>query len=273
MLSPLHRQSLDENGFCRIEAMYDAGFLAALGAQAEKLVQRTYNQEQLDRHAVYPSDAGDQRISHAVMLAEGASRFPKVDHADLPAVSQFLTDYNALLADVTDMEVSPGSRCMLNYQNYFSGSKPVGEHFDGEYLRTERADDGVEFTLLEGILPRYVSVLIISNENDGKGTELVDKQAGKEFAPKLYPGDLVFFDNIRLRHRVPSMEQPRNTIGMRNFDHMPVHFVRSEADFLGQHYRPIAEGWVSEDVDCEARLSRFMADEWPTLKQEYSHYF
>lgn len=267
------RQQLDVQGFCRHPGMYPGDFLAQLKEESELLIKRSYTQEELDRHSVYPSDAGDARISHAVMLSEGVSDFPKVAHADLPTVCQFLHDYHQILGDITGDAVSPGARSMLNYQNYFAGSKPVGEHFDGEYLRTNRASDGIDFDLEEGILPRYVSILIIANENNGVGTELVGNESHAVHQPTLNPCDLLFFDNIRLRHRVPSLAMPRTTIGVRSFDHMRLHFVASKEDCLEGNYYPIAKGWVSEDLDCHARLRRFMDVEWPDLKEDYAHYF
>lgn len=267
------RQQLDVAGFCRCPGIYPGDFLQQLQDESELLIKRSYTQEELERHSVYPSDTGDARVSHAVMLSEGISDFPKVEHSDLPAVSQFLHDYHQILGDITGVTVSTGARSMLNYQNYFTGSKPVGEHFDGEYLRTNRASDGIEFDLEEGILPRYVSLLILANENNGLGTELVDNQSHAVHQPILNPGDLLFFDNIRLRHRVPTMARPRATIGVRSFDHMPLHLVSSKDDCLAGNYYPIAEGWVSEDVDCHARLRRFMDVEWPDLREDYAHYF
>lgn len=273
MFATRHLTSLSTHGFCKLDGLYGEALLASLRDEAELLVRRTYTAEGLAQHSVYPSDAGHARISHAVMIAGAESDLPTVNHHDLPTVDRFLRDFNAMLADVTGAQVPDEARCMLNYQNYFEGSKPVGEHFDGEYLRTERHADGIEFTLEEGILPRFVAVLVVANQNDGKGTELVDNAQGAVHRPRLDPGDLLFFDNVRLRHRVPTMVLPRTTIGIRSFDHRPVHFARTREFFLPGNYRPIAEGWVSEDADCAARLRRFMAEEWPRMKDDYAHYF
>lgn len=273
MTLPNHLSDIAESGFCVLKNFYASDVLDALNDETEHLVTRSYTRDELERHSVYPSDSSETRVSHAVMISEGESVFPKVAHLDLPTVSRFLREHNALLGEITKTPVAPSSRCMINYQNYFAGSKPVGEHFDGEYLRTRRASDGVEFALLEGILPRYVAVLSIANQNKGKGTELIDNTHQRVFKPELNAGDLIIFDNIRLRHRVPTMELPRTTIGVRNFDHLPVHFAKSQDDFLEGNYQPIAEGWVSQDADCHSRLHAFMANEWPSLKAEYSHYF
>ena len=264
---------LDTQGYCRLGNAYNQQQLQALKTESEAMIERFYNQEELARHSVYPSDSTETRVSHALMIAEGPSPLPKVDHSDYPMVDQFLRDHNRLLSQVTGETTVPSARCMLNYQNYYAGSKPVAEHFDGEYLYTQRATDTVEFKLLEGILPRYVCVLVIANDNDGRGLELIDNKSHQVFKPELFAGDLVVFDNINLRHRVPSLKHPRTTIGLRNFDHLPLHFAADDSYFLDGHYDAIAEGWVSKEVNTLARMETFMKNEWPELKDQYAHYF
>ena len=265
--------SLANQGYCLLQNHFSAPQLQALKNEAEQLIESHYSRENLAAHSVYPSDSTDTRVSHAMMISEGPSPFPKVAHQHCPTVNKLLQDHNALLQQISGSPVAPGARCMLNYQNYFSGSKPVGEHFDGEYMRAQKAEDGIEFKLLEGILPRYVAVLVLSNENQGKGTELVDNALNVVHRPRMDPGDLLLFDNIRLRHRVPTMEKPRITIGLRNFDHQAVHFAASENDFLNNDYQAIPEGWVSHSVDCQARFAKFMQEDWPKMQADYQHYF
>ena len=273
MLSSAHLKSLDQFGYVKLEGYYGPSQLQQLQGEYEQLIHRYYNRSELERHSVYPSDSSDARISHAMMIAAGDSALPKVEHRDLPQISQFLSEQNQILEELTGEAVAAGARSLLNYQNYFSGSKPVGEHFDGEYLRADKHLDGVEFNLLEGILPRYVGVLVLKNENDGKGVELIDHRYHHVYSPKLFAGDLVLFDNINLRHRVPTMEKPRISLGLRNFDHKPLHFARNESEFLpGASYRAIPEGFVSEDADCYRRFVAYMQEEWPLVKDSYTSY-
>lgn len=260
-------------GYVKFESLYTQEQIDALKKETEQLVEKTYTKEELEKHSVYPSDTTDSRVSNAVMVSEGESTFPKVEHREFAQISSFLTDHNELLSELTETKVSGASRCMLNYQNYFEGSKPVGEHFDGEFLKTARNVDGIEFKLLEGIIPRYVSLIILANGNDGKGVELLDKDNHHLYQPKLSPGDVVIFDNIKLRHRVPTLEKPRTSIGLRNFDHMPLHFADSENEQLNGNYFKLSEGYFSKDVDCFSRLTEFMEKEWPLLKAEYGSYF
>lgn len=273
MHAPALMAEIANHGYCLLASQYTPAQLAALKVEAEALIERHYTPENLAQHSVYPSDSTDTRVSHALMLAEGQSALPMVNHTQCPTITQLLKDHSALLTTLTGQEVAPSARYMLNYQNYFSGSKPVGEHFDGEYIRAQKAEDGVEFQLIEGILPRFVAVLVLANQNQGKGTELVDNANQKVYRPVMNSGDLLIFDNIRLRHRVPTMENPRTTLGLRNFDHMALHFAKDERSFISNDYRPIPEGWVSDSVDCNLRFSDFMANEWPEMQKDYEHYF
>lgn len=268
-----HTKQLANDGFVLLKQYRDEVHLKMLQDEAEQLIERHYTPDNLAQHSVYPSDSTDTRISHALMIAQHASELPSVSHRGCTSIDQLLQDHNQMLAQITGQSVAATSRCMLNYQNYFAGSKPVGEHFDGEYIRTQRAADGIEFKLLEGILPRFVAVLVLANENQGKGTELVDSQSQQVHRPTMDPGDLLVFDNIRLRHRVPTMAKPRATLGLRNFDHMALHFAADPSGFLADDYTAIAEGWVSADVDCHQRFIDFMANDWPALKSNYAHYF
>ncbi|SMF61966.1 hypothetical protein [Pseudobacteriovorax antillogorgiicola] len=273
MLAREHRENLERFGYVKLDSYYRKHELEALKVEFESLIDQFYNETELLKHSVYPSDTSDSRVSHAMMISEGQSSFPKVEHGEYQQIDAFLQDQNRLLSELTGHKVAPGSRSLLNYQNYFSGSKPVGEHFDGEYLRADKEQDGIEFNLIEGILPRFVGVLVVENQNEGKGVELIDHKHHHVYSPRLHEGDLVLFDNIRLRHRVPTMEKPRISVGLRNFDHIPLHFARTENDFLpGAEYRSIPEGFVSEDADCQARFHRYMSEEWPLIKDSYSSY-
>ncbi|WGL17196.1 hypothetical protein PVT68_02585 [Microbulbifer bruguierae] len=266
-------EMMGSRGYLILRNQFSGAELDTIKNEVESLIDRVYTEQNLLDHSVYPSDHSESRVSHAMMIAESISPFPTVAHTDFPSINALLRAHNGLLSEFTGSRVSPGSRCMLNYQCYTSGSKPVAEHFDGEYLRTRRCDKTLDFQLLEGILPRYVSLLVVQNENDGKGIEL---SAGEtRVSPVLNAGDTIIFDNIRWRHSVPRLDKGRVSIGLRNFDHMPWHFCADREYFLDaeERYVPVHDGWGSAQVDCVARLGRFFQNEWPVLKNEYSFYF
>jgi hypothetical protein len=114
---------------------------------------------------------------------------------------------------------------MFNFQRYLGASKPVAEHYDGHYLQYTKVSP-TEFRLHRGLLPRYVIVATLENENtEGvTGTVLRDCLTGETHSPPSRPGDFLLFDNIRFRHSVPRLENPRVMVGMRCFDSSPVLF-------------------------------------------------
>jgi hypothetical protein len=120
---------------------------------------------------------------------------------------------------------------MFNFQQYFKASKPVAEHFDGHYIDYDKKS-GTDFRLKKGLLPRYVVVVTLKNENtEGvTGTVLRDCQTDKVYSPPSEPGDFLIFDNIRFRHSVPTLEKPRVMVGLRTFDSCPFVFSDSVID-------------------------------------------
>ena len=273
MLSQEARESFERFKYAKISGFYEEEDLEKLTKEYEAMIAKYYNKEHLGSHAVYPSDKSEARESHAMMISEGESHFPKVDHQEFPTIKKYLQSQNQILSELTNKKVPGHCRSLINYQRYECESKPVGEHFDGEYMRAQKAQDNVEFKLLEGILPRYVGVLVVKNENDGRGVELLDKKHKHLYQPELNAGDLIIFDNIHLRHRVPKMSKPRISIGLRNFDHMPVHFAENEDFFkAGASYHKIPEGFISDEVDCDQVFADYMNNEWPKVRDEYTSY-
>ncbi|HEX5746824.1 MAG TPA: hypothetical protein VFZ09_11320 [Archangium sp.] len=260
---------LQEEGYVYLPAIFEPSFLRALERECDEMAARYYRVENLDRHAVYLSDNTPTRISHAMMISAGPSPLPTVPLEGLKSVEHFLRFHDEVLGALLGADVPAWSRSMLNWQTYSSGSKPVTEHFDGEYLDYRKNEDG-GFTLHEGLLPRLVLILTLSNENDGElqGTVLRDTRTGREVSPPSRSGDVLVFDNVRMRHRVPTLERPRRMAGLRSFDFRAVHFALDEASCRpGASYRRMPEGLVSEEVDAVAVHQQFLRERWPQVRE------
>lgn len=260
---------LKQEGHVYLPAVFASHQLRALERECDEMAARHYRVENIDRRAVYLSDNTPTRTSNAMMISAGASPLPTVSHEGLEAVGNFLRFHDEVLGALLGAEVPAWSRSMLNWQTYLSGSKPVTEHFDGEYLDYRKDEDG-GFTLHEGLLPRLVVILTLSNENQGErqGTVLRDTLTGKEASPPSRPGDVLVFDNVRMRHHVPMLEKPRRMAGLRSFDFQAVHFARTEASRRpGASYRRMPEGFVSEDVDAVAVHQEFLRGRWATVRE------
>jgi hypothetical protein len=262
-------------GFCHEPGAVSADIVAGLRQEILVMEEKDYNVENLARNAVYISDSGPTRVSHAMMVsADGLSLFPEVPVRG-PAVGALVVAHNQILSDLVEAPVSPSSRVMFNFQRYFGESKPVAEHFDGHYIDYTKVSP-TEFKLHIGLLPRYVVVVTLENQNtEGQvGTVLRDCRTNEVFCPPSAAGDLLIFDNLRFRHSVPKLTKPRLMVGMRCFDSSPVLFYDDKAAVDGQV--STEDGWsVLEDAvnpgiirglsDPEAQgiLSSYYGYVWP----------
>jgi hypothetical protein len=282
-------KDLQEKGYHQAVLFTDPNDLIALEAELKEMKAEHYNPSNLEAHSVYLSDKTDTRESHAMMIARGRSDLPQVNVYGT-RIMALLNFHDQVVGDIIGKTVPVGSRSMLNFQEYLSGSKPVAEHFDGEYLKYEKVD-GTNFKLREGLLPRYVMVFTVRNENVGlenEGTVLREVSTNEVTNCQSRPGQVLIFDNIRFRHSVPQLVKPRLMCGLRNFDFEPVYFVdelvtesqgkidTEEAQLLGWSVMNDKNNpGLIVDATTEAAIQRqlrYVANEWPkqfeTMKKE-----
>jgi hypothetical protein len=260
------------------DELRSTGFYRGAGAISSEIIEnlkkeilimeaKDYSTQNLLSNAVYLSDQSATRVSHAMMVSlDRKSPFPEVPLRGV-GVSTLINTHHRILEAFTQEKVSESARVMFNFQRYFAGSKPVAEHFDGHYLHYQK-NSGVEFQLLEGLLPSLVIVVTLENENTGpiQGTYLRDCYTGQEYSTESQPGDLLVFDNIRFRHAVPELKKPRLMVGLRCFDTAAHHFLASQPE---DSYIPLPDrnnpGFVkycSEDT-CHQILKDYYANVWP----------
>ena len=259
---------LVQKGWVHIPRLFSGKFLGKLWSECKSLEGLHYTPENLERHSVYMSDASKTRISHAMMVTRGKSRLPHHEVGAFPSLVELLTVYEGVMKRVLGIS-TVDSRFMLNWQHYLGQSKPVPEHFDGEYLRFQKVGtDGYALRVDEAIMPRFVMIVTVHNENKElpQGVVLRDSVSGKLTSPRSEAGDLLVFDNIRFCHLVPSLPLPRRIIGLRGFDLAATHFVREskhQKSRLG--YRKFREGWISEPFDSTKAQEAFLRTDWPKV--------
>lgn len=269
LAAPRLGEQLRQEGYAYLPSVFEPAALRELERECDEMATRYYKVENIDRRAVYLSDNTPTRTSHAMMISRGPSTLPTVSLEGLVAVERFLHFHDEVLGALLGTEVPAWSRSMLNWQTYRSESKPVTEHFDGEYLDYRKNADG-GFTLHEGLLPRLVLILTLSNENKGasQGTVLRDLETGRELSPPSQPGDVLVFDNVRMRHSVPTLEKPRRMAGLRSFDFRAVHFALDESNRRpGAQYRRMPEGFISEDVEAVPVHQEFLRERWQKMRE------
>jgi hypothetical protein len=134
----------------------------------------------------------------------------------------------------------------VNYQQYKEGaSNSLPFHFDAEIFRGEWDKDYIK--LEEGLIPRLVMVIVVENDNDGKGLQIL-KPSGQIVELDLEPGDILYFDNTKVLHGVPEdLEKKRTMIGFRSFEVEPLYF-RKDGFVDGSGIIPIDTPYVKGEA-------------------------
>lgn len=134
-------------------------------------------------------------------------------------------NYIGVLSEFVEEEVPESTRVLLNYQFYKGGTdNSLPFHFDAEIFDGIWDKNYIE--LEEGLIPRLVMVIVLENENDGKGLEIMNFD-GEIFEVELFPGDILYFDNTSVLHGVPEgVKNKRTMLGFRSFETQPLHFKK-----------------------------------------------
>lgn len=177
----------------------------------------------------YPSKGHAKKKSVIVMVSpEKNNVLPSA--SDLgPILKNYLMYNNDILSRVTGISVPMQSRYMINYRKYLGGTEPVFEHFDGEYLSGFIDEPNYHF-FDEALLPRFVSLLTLNGGGDSEGAVLNNVVTGEEVNSCCGVGEMLIFDNIKFKHRVPKLIKPRILLGVRNFDFLPYHYILEPKD-------------------------------------------
>jgi hypothetical protein len=259
---------LVSSGFSHIKNYLIKSDITDLSESIESVERNYYNELNLNRRSVYQSDNSDTRKSYAIMAAEvnpNREFIPAVTLID-SVVKKHLKYFNCILSALNKEETPLISRSLINFQSYLGSSKPVPEHFDGDILDATSSDYG-SLTINEALVPRYVMVIVVENENTqgSSGICLRDTKTDEVFSPLLKAGDAIIFDNIKFRHSVPMLAQKRKIIGFRNFDFNPYLFIGGEIC--------APDGWtVLTDKTNHGILRQMSSDEAMTVTQYFNQF-
>lgn len=262
MLSKEYISKLEEDGFVILQDYLGGYELGKLRAEISCMNENHYTQENLKSGLAYPSDSTDTRISNAYLIGNGQSYFPHINMQmhEYYAIDSILDDWNFLVgimegdAPTVGIETNyysvSDSSTMINFQEYREASKPVPPHMDGHYLDYTCNDDGT-MTVTEALIPSYVGVLVLHNENEG-GTVLTEIDTFTRIPVQAAAGDFVIFDNIRFLHEVPTLEKPRAMLGLRNFTYKPYRFTQKRVAPLKTYAGDFFEGYIERIGDKDA---------------------
>ena len=219
---------LTNQGYTKIKLL-DTKEVNQLISECELLHTEFNDDKWIERGVTYPSKGHANKKSAIIMVSVS-------DNEELPSttnIGPLFKDYilynNDILTRVTGIPVPLSSRYMINYRQYLGKTNPVFEHFDGEYLKGFVDKKDYHF-FDEALLPRFVSLLTLKGGGDCEGAVLINVMSGEEVNPCAEVGEMVIFDNVRFKHYVPKLIEPRILLGIRNFDHLPFHYILEPED-------------------------------------------
>jgi len=187
-----------------------------------------YSEDMVNRKLFRQREDTPGRIGDAVIMSlENAETSPYLVIDDrFPCLGSLYLYFTNVLSRVVGEEVPNNTKLLVNYQTYKeSSNNSLPFHFDAEIFKGEWNKEYIK--LKEGLIPRLVMVMVLENENDGKGLQIM-KPNGEIIKLDLYPGDILFFDNTKVLHGVPeSLPNRRSMIGMRSFETSPLYFKES----------------------------------------------
>ena len=154
--------------------------------------------------------------------------------------------------------ISESSKFLMNWQEYEVGDNSLPYHMDVEIFNGDWGK--YEINIDEGIIPRYVMVLVTENQNEGKGLKVM--KDGVETALDLNAGDLVIFDNTIQLHGVPeSTTLPRKMLGFRSFDVGTLYFNKDKFEGGTPFKNGFVEGFA-KDLTVEEAQELLTKEGW-----------
>ena len=224
MLNELELSGLNTKGYIRIPNFLSKVEISIMLETMVLFRDNYYTQVNIRDRIAYLSDTSETRISNAFMVSTGDTPLPHISIGNDSILGDIIDDYQTIMRQLSPVMSDPrDTRLMLNMQEYKEASKPIPWHFDGEYLDCNTEDTDGTIQVVEGLIPRYVAVYTLYNENDF-GTSVKNLHTGDEFSVESEAGDLFIFDNITHHHSVPELKKDRAMFGFRNFDYIPYHF-------------------------------------------------
>ena len=256
---------LKEQGYIRIPNMLDKAEIKYMMKVMYTFREDYYTDEKLKSRVAYLSDSSETRVSNAFMVTTGETPLPSIKVAGMGVLASLLNDYQTLLQALSGDKRSRSAidtRCMLNMQQYFAGSKPIPWHFDGEYLDlndTYNTDDAI--VINEMITAKYVAVYTLENDNE-HGADLLDIVTGHKIRMWSEAGDFIMFDNTKFLHSVSQLYKPRAMFGFRNFDYEPYLYTNTYTPESLPTTNQCFTGYVRQisTHEAEMRMEAFIAN-------------
>lgn len=271
-------EEIEEKGYSKFSNFIDEATRDQLVSYMKKFNEENYTEENLMNRVCYKREESQNRQGDAYMVSLYKSELPSIILEDNNLKELFIF-YHEVMGQLTKRPMYSYTRAMLNCQQYFDESLPVFDHYDGEFFDFEHGYDKKHeekvLMIKRGLLPRYVMVLVLYNENEGKGTYVRFHHSDERIELKNEACDIIIFDNIAMRHGVPEMKHPRMMIGFRNFDHYPYYFKKSKPENTedGETWLELPDeinpGWIKPISERESfDIQKEFKKEWEEKASE-----
>jgi len=188
-------------------------------------IAENYTEDFVERRLYRKREDTPGRRGDAVLMAleePDTAPFLTIDDR-FPCIASLYLSYINVLGYLIGEEVPDNTKVLVNYQQYKEGaSNSLPFHFDAEIFKGDWNKEYIE--LEEGLIPKMVMVVVLENENDGNGLQIMTKQ-GEIIDLNLVPGDMLYFDNTAVLHGVPNdLDKKRTMLGFRSFETQPLYF-------------------------------------------------
>ena len=222
-------KEVKENGYYIQRGMLSNLDLECILETTIPAIAANYSEDLVDRRLFRKREDTDGRRGDAVLMAldtPDTAPYLSLDER-FPCIDSLYLSYVATLSQFLygDFRLDNDTKVLVNYQQYKAGaSNSLPFHFDAEIFKGDWNKEYIE--LEEGLIPRLVMVVVLENENDGKGLQIM-KPDGTIVDLDLEPGDILYFDNTTVLHGVPNdLDKKRTMIGFRSFEIAPLYFKK-----------------------------------------------
>lgn len=198
-----------------------------------------YSEMAVDQKIYRKRENTEGRLGDALIVSLSEPDLAPYRLIDGGIASLYLT-YIHTLGYFLGENVKDDTKVLFNYQFYKEGaSNSLPFHFDAEIFKGDWTKEYIE--LKEGLIPRMVMVVVLENDNDGRGLQLMTKE-GKIVNINMVPGDIIYFDNTSVLHGVPDdLPNKRSMMGFRSFETKPLYFNEKGIDDKEYMHKDIIE--------------------------------
>jgi len=244
-------------------------------------LESLYSEAYVKSELFKPKEDHQGRSGYAVLVGNNECECNYVNLENYKNLNYAYTVYKEFLEKYFDLDPEYTNKfpTLLNWQKYLQGSdNSLPWHIDVDIKKGSWEKYSID--IQEGIIPKFVMVIVTENDNDGKGLEIKvfeedfkkagikypdggkpineNGKKGKIIKINLSPGQVIIFDNTLLQHGVTeSLPNKRTMFGFRSFIIGAKYFTEdpngnySVGNYLKGNINLLDETKISEVFGCK----------------------